>query len=170
VRDSSPATLEALKRVCAQAAPTQNCEPMPLTAAVRLQRVPFLAASVIAAALGWTALAISCIGLYGLVSYLMLRRRREIGVRLALGASAARVAREMVAGAGRQVALGVAIGLPLAFALSRIVAGFTDRLHTFDLTSFVAVPAVLAAIALAAAWLPARRSAAIAPTDALRDE
>ncbi len=170
VRDASQATLESLARVCAEAAPTQNCEPMPLTAAVRMQRVPFLAASVIAAALGWTALAISCIGLYGLVSYLMLRRRREIGVRLALGASAARVAREMVAGAARQIALGVAIGLPLAFALARIVASLTDRLRTFDLVSFVAVPLLLVGLALCASWIPARRGAALAPTEALREE
>jgi predicted permease len=169
-RDSSPATLDAIARACVRALPDQTCELMPMLTAVRIQRLPFLLASRVAAALGWIALGISCIGLYGLVSYLVQQKRREIGVRLALGARAGRVAREMLGGAARQIGLGIALGLPLAFALTRLAGSLTEQLRTFDLTSFVAVPLGLAALALLAAWIPARRTAAIAPTEALRED
>lgn len=169
-RDSSAATLEAITRACVRAVPEQNCELMPMLSAVRIQRLPFLIASRVAASLGWIALGISCIGLYGLVSYLVVQRRREIGVRLALGAQPGRVTSEMLSGALRQIVLGLLIGLPLAFAVSRFAASFIASLRSFDLVSFVLVPLGLAALSLCAAWLPARRSAAVPPTIALRDE
>lgn len=169
-RDTSAATLDAITRACVRAEPTQNCQLMPMLGAVKVQRLPFLIASRVAAALGWIALGISCIGLYGLVSYLLVQKRREIGVRLALGAQTGRVTREMLRGAARQVALGLAIGWPLAFAVSRIAASFTDQLRTFDLLSFGLVPIGLAALALLAAWWPARRTARVSPTEALRDD
>ena len=164
------ATLDAITRACVRAEPAQNCQLMPMLGAVKVQRLPFLIASRVAAALGWIALGISCIGLYGLVSYLLVQKRREIGVRLALGAQAGRVTREMLRGAARQVGLGLAIGWPLAFAVSRLAASFTDQLRTFDLWSFGLVPIGLAALALLAAWWPARRTARVSPTEALRDE
>jgi predicted permease len=170
LRDTSPQALDTVARACMRTLPEQNCELLPMLTAVKVQRLPFLVASSVAAALGWTALGISCIGLYGLVSYLVLQKRREIGVRLALGARAGRVAREMLGTAARQIALGMMIGMPLALAISRLAASFTDQLRTFDLSSFVLVPAVLGALALIAAWVPARRTAAIAPTEALRED
>jgi len=170
VPDSSRATLDALLRACVAAAPENDCDLMPLRAALRLQHTPFLVASTTAAALGWTALAISCVGLYGLVSYLVQARRRELGVRLALGASTSRVMRHVLSQAARQVALGLAIGLPLAFGASRLMASMSEQLHTFDLGSFVGWPLLLAALGLGAAWIPARRTAAIPPTEALREE
>jgi predicted permease len=170
LNDTTPATLEALRTTCARARPEQDCELMPLTSAFRFQRLPFVVASSVAAALGWTALGISCLGLYGLVSYLVLQKRREIGVRLALGAQVGRVAREMLGGAARQIALGLVIGLPLAFGISRLAASFVPQLRSFDLASFLAVPLGLALLALLAAWIPARRTAGIAPTEALREE
>lgn len=169
-RDSSAATLDAVARACVRAEPAQNCQLMPMLGAVKVQRLPFLVASRVAAALGWIALGISCIGLYGLVSYLLVQKRREIGVRLALGAQVGRVTCEMLRGSARQVALGLAIGWPLAFAVSRLAASFSDQLRTFDLVSFGLVPVLLAALALFAAWVPARRTAGIAPTEALRDD
>lgn len=169
-RDATPATLDAIARRCLRVAPQLDCELMSMLGAVRIQRLPFLVASRVTAALGWTALAISWLGLYGLISYLVVQKRREIGVRLALGAPQRRVTGEIVAVAARQIALGIGIGLPLAFALSRLAAAVTDKLHTFDLLSFVAIPLALAALALLAAWLPARRSARVAPTEALRQD
>jgi ABC-type antimicrobial peptide transport system permease subunit len=124
----------------------------------------------VSAALGWTALGISCLGLYGLVSYLVLQKRREIGVRLALGASSGRVARQMLGQAGRQIGLGLLLGLPIAFGVSRLVASYSEQIRVFDLVSFALVPMVLGGLALLAAWVPARRTAAIAPTVALREE
>jgi predicted permease len=170
VRDASPIAQEAIRTACARAAPTQNCELMPLTSAFRFQRMPFVIASSVAAALGWTALGISCLGLYGLVSYLMLQKRREIGVRLALGASSQRVARQMLAHSARQVALGLALGLPIAFAAAQVARSLSPQLALVDPFSFGIVPLALAALALAAAWIPARRTAEVRPTEALRQE
>ena len=170
VPDSTRATLDALVRACVAAAPDQDCEMLPLRTALRFQHTPFLVAATVANALGWTALAISCIGLYGLVSYLVQARRRELGVRLALGASGARVVRHVLSQAARQIALGLAVGLPLAFGASRLAASVSEHLHTFDLASFVGWPVLLTALALISAWIPARRTAAIAPTEALREE
>jgi putative ABC transport system permease protein len=170
VRDASHATLESIRLACARTLPEQNCELMPLTSAFQFQRMPFVVASNVTAALGWTALAISCLGLYGLVSYLVLQKRREIGVRLALGASSGRVARQMLGQAGRQIGLGLLIGWPLAFGVSLLIASLTDKLSSFDLVSFGLVPLGLALLALLAAWIPARRTALILPTEALRDQ
>jgi len=67
-------------------------------------------------------------------------------------------------------ALGLVVGLPLALLLARIIASLTDRLRTVDLQAFIADPLLLVAIALLAAWLPARRSASIPPNESLRAE
>ena len=170
VRDSSHATRDAITRACVAAVPEQNCDLLPLRTALRMQHTPFLVAANAAGALGWTALGISCLGLYGLVSFLVQNKRREIGVRLALGATGGRVVRHVMRQASRQIALGIVVGLPLAFGVSRLMASLSDRLQTFDAVSFVAVPAVLAVLALLAAWIPARRTAGIAPTEVLREE
>jgi predicted permease len=170
LHDASPATLETLRTTCARAVPERDCELMPLAAAMRFQRLPFVIAANVAGALGWIALGISCLGLYGLVSYLVLQKRREIGVRLALGASSARVARQMLRQAARQIAVGIALGLPLAFGAAQLARAASEKLQLFDAVSFVGVPLGLAALALMAAWLPARRTAGVPPTEALREE
>ena len=170
VRDGSHATREAVTRACLAVVPEQNCDLLSLRTALRLQHTPFLVAANAAGALGWTALGISCLGLYGLVSFLVQNKRRELGVRLALGATGGRVVRHVMAQALRQIVLGIAVGLPLAFGVSRLMASQSAKLQTFDLVSFALVPAVLAALAMLAAWIPARRTAGIPPTEALREE
>src|SRR5262245_19483659 len=106
----------------------------------RMQRLPLVIASSVAAILGWTALTISCLGLYGLVSYLVLQKRREIGVRLALGASSARAAREMLGQAARQIVIGLGLGLILVSGLCVFIASLTEKLQAFDVMSFGGVP------------------------------
>ena len=169
-QDSSPSTIEAIMRACVRSAADRNCELMPMVLAVKIQRLPFLATSTVAAALGWIALAISCIGLYGLMSYVVVQRRREIGIRLALGARGGRVVREILGGAARQIAFGLLIGLPLAYAAGRVAAAQMEALRSFDMVAFLVIPPALACVALAAAWLPARRGARIPPTEALRQD
>jgi predicted permease len=119
---------------------------------------------------GAIALALAAVGVYGVISYTVAQRRHEIGVRMALGAGAATVAREIVRGAVRLAVPGVAIGLAGAFALSRLLRGVLYGISTTDVVTFAAVPTVIVAVALLASWLPARRAARIDPATALRSE
>ncbi|SDD69886.1 FtsX-like permease family protein [Aquimonas voraii] len=168
--DTRPETIAAVYRACADTSARSHCAPFRMTDALRIQRLPLIVAAEIAQALGAIAVLITCLGLYGLVAYAVQQRRRELGLRLALGASRARVIGTVMRDARRQIALGLVIGLPLAFALSRVLASLTDRITSFDAIAFVGVPLLLALLAAVAAYLPARASARIDPAESLRAE
>jgi predicted permease len=116
------------------------------------------------------ALSLACIGLYGLVSYAVAQRTREMGIRMSLGADSGRVVRLLLGGGLRLVLLGAAIGLALAALAGRLVAGLLYQVSAFDLAAFSSVTVVLGLAATLAAWLPARRAARISPSTALRAE
>jgi ABC-type antimicrobial peptide transport system permease subunit len=119
---------------------------------------------------GGAALLLAAIGVYGLMSYAVAQRTQEIGIRLALGAERRQV-RNMVIVQGMSLAVaGVAIGLVAAVALSRLIESLLFGVTARDPGVFVAVPAVLTAVALLAVWLPALRATRINPIDALRCE
>jgi predicted permease len=116
------------------------------------------------------ALVMSCVGIYGVISYLAGQRTHEIGIRLALGAERGDVLR-MVLGEGAKMALvGVAIGLLAAFGLTRLMASMLFGVSTHDPLSFAGVAALLVLVALAACYLPARRAMKVNPIVALRYE
>jgi putative ABC transport system permease protein len=126
--------------------------------------------SVLFAAFAAVALLIAAIGIYGVLSYSVNQRTREIGVRMALGASRAEVLRLIVGEGMRMGAAGIAIGLAGAFALSRALSSLLFNVQARDPLTFAAVALTLLAIAFAACYLPARRATAIEPVIALRDE
>jgi putative ABC transport system permease protein len=114
------------------------------------------------------ALALTAVGIYGVMAYSVTQRTHEIGVRMALGADRARI-RNLVVGKGMlTVALGVLVGLAAAAFLARFLSGFLFGVHAWDPLVFIAVPLLLALVALFALWLPARRAARLDPIDALR--
>jgi putative ABC transport system permease protein len=116
------------------------------------------------------ALTLAAIGIYGVISLLVARRRQEIGIRLALGARR-RVILQMVVGRGMLlVAIGVAIGLAGAAWLTRVLGGLLYGVTRFDPLTFVTAPALLAGVALVACLLPAVRAAAVDPAITLREE
>jgi predicted permease len=119
---------------------------------------------------GATALLLAAIGIYGLMAYSVEQRAQEIGIRLALGASAAQVRRMVVGQGARLSALGLVVGLAAAFGLSRLIASFLYGVQAWDPLVFVAAPVILALVALVAAWIPARRASRVDPIQALRCE
>jgi predicted permease len=116
------------------------------------------------------ALALASIGLYGVVSYAVSQRTREVGIRMSLGADAGSVVRMVMAGGLKLIAVGGAIGLMLALGVSRLVSGLLFGINALDPFTFLAVPAVLGGAAILAAYIPARRASRVDPVTALRAE
>ena len=115
------------------------------------------------------ALALAAIGVYGVVAYATAQRTHEIGIRMALGADRQAVLRMVLAGGMKIAGAGLAIGLTAAFALTQVLSGLLFGVGTRDPITFVVVAAVLAMVALLAAWIPARRAIRIEPVIALRN-
>jgi predicted permease len=118
----------------------------------------------------FSALALASVGIYALMAYSVQQRTQELGIRMALGATAAQVRNLVVFQGVRLTLIGVFVGLVTAFGLTRYLASMLFQVKAWDPLVFVVVPLILAAIALLAVWLPARRATVIDPLDALRYE
>ncbi len=116
------------------------------------------------------ALALASVGLYGVVSYAVSQRTREVGIRMSLGATPGGVVRLLMQSGLRLVAVGGVIGLTLALAVSRLLGRLLFGVASADPFTFVTVPAVLAGAAILAAYVPARRASQVDPVTALRAE
>jgi predicted permease len=119
---------------------------------------------------GALALGLAVVGLYGVKSYSVARRTREIGIRMALGAQAGAVLKMIMREGSIMLVSGIAIGLLLAIATARILSGILYGVGALDPVAFTVAPLVLAIAALIATWLPARRATQINPIQALRAE
>jgi putative ABC transport system permease protein len=119
---------------------------------------------------GGLALLLAAVGLYGLMSYMVATRTREIGVRLALGARPERVLRMVLVNALRMVTIGIIAGLPLALLSSRLIGSMVFGLTPTDAATIAAAVAVLALVGAASALLPARRAATLNPVTAIHVE
>jgi ABC-type antimicrobial peptide transport system permease subunit len=119
---------------------------------------------------GALALLMAAIGLYGVVSYAVNRRRAEIGIRMALGAQPAGIVRMILTGIGPSMAVGLVAGIVLSVWLARFVRALLYRIEPGDALNVVSAVAVLTAAGLLAAWLPARRAAQLDPMEALREQ
>jgi predicted permease len=124
----------------------------------------------LATAFGGVALLLACLGLYGLTAHTVARRTREIGIRMAVGASPPRVLATVLRSALGQLALGVALGLPAAIVAGRLLESTLFGVSGHDPAVLAVAIAALACAATAAAVLPARRAASIDPVKALRSE
>jgi putative ABC transport system permease protein len=116
------------------------------------------------------AFVLAAVGIYGVVSYDVGEREQELGIRMALGAQKGDVLGLILAHAARLAALGVALGLGGALILTRLMASMLFEVHTRDLATYAAAAAGLAAVALAASYVPARRATGLDPVRALRHE
>lgn len=131
--------------------------------------LPRLAGSVFGI-FGLTGLALASVGLYGLMSYWVSQRTREIGIRLALGAQVSGVRRLVIGQGMLLVLIAVGPGLAAAFALTKLFTSVLYGIQPHDLATFTFVPLFLAAVAFLACWIPSRRAAGIEPLTALRHE
>lgn len=119
---------------------------------------------------GLSALLLAAIGIYGLMSYSVQQRQREIGVRMALGAGGKQILGMLVWRGMRFAGAGLLVSLVGAFAFRRVIASFLFGVKPADPMVFAAVPIVLSGVALFAVCLPARRASRIEPIEALRHE
>jgi predicted permease len=152
------------------AADPQTFEALPLDEMRDLQNYPLLAASVVGTALGFIALALSVSGLYGVLAYMLSQRTREIGIRMALGASAGAVVRLVLRQSGRLAGVGIGIGFTIALAAMLALRSVVrlDAVTVVDPLSFAAGASLVAAATAMAAWFPARRAARVDPARTLR--
>jgi predicted permease len=121
-------------------------------------------------AFGLLSLLLSSIGIYGVTSYSVGLRAREIGVRMALGAEPRHVEGMIMRESGRLIAIGVVLGLAAALTLSQMLESMLVGVSAHDITTFIAAPCILVIVAMTACWLPARRATRIDPAIALRTE
>ena len=116
------------------------------------------------------ALALAAIGIYGLISYAVEQRTQEIGIRVALGAARGQVLRMIVLDGAKLAAIGVAVGLAVAFGVTRLLASLLYGVKATDPLTLAGAAAAIGLVALAASYIPALRAAAVDPNQALRHE
>jgi putative ABC transport system permease protein len=133
-------------------------------------RVPARIVAGLSGALGALALLLAAVGVYGVVSYAVSRRTREIGIRMTLGADGRDVMRLILRQSMRPVLIGAAIGVAVCAAVSGVLAQILFGISAHDPIAFVFVPAFLVGIALLASYIPARRATRVNPVVALRYE
>jgi ABC-type antimicrobial peptide transport system permease subunit len=160
-----------LQQIFSRVAPDpQVFEAIPLAEMRSLQVYPLQAASWVGGLLGAVALALSIAGLYGVLAYALSQRTTEIGIRMALGATAAAVIRLMVAQSARLAGIGAAVGGGVAFAVLHVLnsAIELETISLLDASAFAAGLALVLAASALAAYQPARRAARVDPARTLR--
>jgi predicted permease len=141
-----------------------------MTEHLAMSRLPSQMGAFLLSAFAVMAMALSAIGLHGMVRYTVARRTREVGIRMALGADAAGVARLLATHGARLVLLGGAIGLAASLLAARFIATMLFGIAAFEPAVLIGAPLVLGVTAWLAAWLPARRASRVDPLVALRTE
>jgi predicted permease len=143
-----------------------------LDEALALQTYPMMVASWVGLLLSTIALALSVSGLYGVMTYGLSQRTKEIGIRIALGATPLRIVRLVMAESGRLVAIGAGFGLVLSFSVLGVLAAIVplENVSILDAPAFAAGTAIIALAAALASFFPSRRATQIDPSDALRTE
>jgi predicted permease len=133
-------------------------------------RIPSRIVAILAGSLGALGMLLACIGVYGVVSYAVSRRVREIGIRMTLGADAREVKSLILRQAMRPVVIGALVGIAGCAAVSRILNSMLYGVSAHDPVAFVVVPLILLSVALLASYIPARRATKVDPMVALRYE
>lgn len=162
-----PAVREAVRAVD-PATPLANPRTLEDVVTASLGRASFV--SLLLEVAAGAALLLAAVGLYGVVSYVVSRGTREIGMRMAMGARPGRVRRKIVRDSLALTAVGLTVGTALALATTRVLEGLLFGVEPTHPVVFAGGATLLAAVALVAAWLPARRASRVDPAEALRAE
>jgi ABC-type antimicrobial peptide transport system permease subunit len=119
---------------------------------------------------GMLALALACVGIYGIMAYSVANRRNEIGIRMALGAQPGQVRGMILRESTWLAGAGIVAGVAATLLLTRLVKSMLYGIEPYDPPTVVGGILILLAVAMAASWIPARRAARVQPMDALRHE
>jgi predicted permease len=167
-KDSVAADVRRLETALADSVPDRPVVAISIDEMFVTQAYPFRAAAWISAMLGGLALALTLSGMYGVLSYLVGQRRKEIGIRMALGATPGVVVRLVLSQSMRFAIWGVAMGLALAFGGALLLRHLLTMIDAFDVVSYASGAAIVALASLAAAFFPCSRAARINPVETLR--
>jgi predicted lysophospholipase L1 biosynthesis ABC-type transport system permease subunit len=168
VRGSLAAARRQFAIVAESVAPQSEWQFVPMQEVAFTALFPFHAASFVAWLLGGLALILTLSGIYGVLSYLVSQRTKEIGIRMALGASASAVLRSVLAHSFKLTALGTVTGVLAALGLSRYMASRMEMINTFDWTAYLGGVTLILLAALAAGYVPSRRASRVDPAVTLR--
>jgi ABC-type antimicrobial peptide transport system permease subunit len=116
------------------------------------------------------ALVLGAVGLYGVLSYVISQRTREIGIRRALGAQARELRRMVVAQGGRVAAIGVVVGVIASLAVTRVLDSMLFGVRAIDVPTFLGMAGIMILVALVASYIPARRASSVDPMTSLRGD
>lgn len=175
VRAAEGANLAALGRTLGESVRAQDpviAPPIvrPTTENMRVMLLPARIGATLMAVLGAIAALLAGLGMFGVTSYLVAQRTREIGVRIALGAGPGHVLRSVLGSTARLLAIGGAVGVIAALVFGRLISSQLYGVSASDPVTFIVVPLALASVALAAGYVPARRALSVDPTVAMRAE
>jgi len=167
--DAPPATLDAARKTIGELAPGLPVEPLqPLRAALEVYFLPQRIAAWVGGVLGALGMLIAAVGAYGVAAIAVAQRRREIGIRLALGAGRRDLVTLLLSRVMRAPTVGIVTGLVLALGLTWPLRRFLGVVHPLDPATFSAASLALAAVIVFAAWAPTTRAAKMNPIDVLR--
>ena len=171
VRSNGPSTIPDVRALLRQLNPNLPViSAMPLSEVTAIGVVPQRIAASVAGSLGIVGLLLAAIGVYGVTSYAVSRRTREIGIRVALGADRGRVLRLVLRQGLVLAAIGVGIGIAIAAAGTRLLESLLFGVTGLDLTTFAFACVLFAIVTLLASYLPARRATRVSPMAALRND
>jgi ABC-type antimicrobial peptide transport system permease subunit len=170
VRDLSPVVVDRIATVARGIEPEIDVTARPLADDIANATRATATASRFAWGIGMLALVLATVGAFGVFAYTVEERRREIGVRMALGAETQHVVWSVISGARGALAFGLGGGILLAAAAAPILGRFLYGLSPFDPIAYAGTSAMLIASALVATWIPARRAAQIDPAITLRGD
>jgi predicted permease len=172
LRASGPTAdiLNGIKATAAEVFPDTGLQFTALTSQLKDSLMRDRLMATLSGAFGLLAALLATLGLYGVIAFMVARRRNEIGVRMALGADRASVVRLVLAEAGLLVGIGIAVGTGLSLWAGRTASALLFGLKPYDPATIAGAIALLAGVALLASYAPARRAARLDPMDALREE